>query len=139
MSRVLISGTFNLLHPGHVQLIEYGASFGQVTVAINSQEYLERKYGDLAVAQEHREYILRAIKWVDDVVVFTEEHPGWLIERLRPDFYVRGPDYRSVVLPEQEYLDRAGSQLVIFPGKKIYNGSDLKHTLEVDRPKSIRS
>lgn len=139
MSVVLITGTFNLLHPGHVQLIEYGSTFGKVIVGINSQDYLVRKYGDLAVAEEHRVYILNAIRWVSNVVVFPEEHPGYLIERLQPDYYVRGPDYADTILPEADHIARANTQLVIFPGNKIYNGSELKHILAVDKPKSIRS
>lgn len=139
MSVVLITGTFNLLHPGHVQLIEYGSTFGKVVVGINSQDYLVRKYGDLAVAEEHRIYILSAIRWVSNVVVFPEEHPGYLIERLRPDYYVRGPDYANTILPEADHIARAGSQLIIFPGNKIYNGSDLKHTLVADKLRSTHS
>lgn len=123
---VLVTGTFNVLHAGHVQLLEYASTFGKVTVGINADSYLHGKYGsDKTVPMLNRAYLLRSIKFVDEVVVFTADDPSELIRQLKPQFFVRGPDYGGVELVEQVALDEVGAQLIIHCGDKIHNASSL--------------
>lgn len=123
---VLCTGTFNVLHAGHVQLIEYASQFGKVTIGINSDRYLYSKYGkDKTIKDEYRKYMLESIKYVDSVVIFNEDNPSALIRKLKPKIYVRGPDYKNKSLIEQAALDEVGSVLIIYPAGKIFNASDL--------------
>lgn len=111
---VLVTGTFNICHSGHVRLLEFASRFGRVVVGINSDNYLWKKYGkDKTVMASSRAYVLKSIRYVDDVVIFTEDHPGKLIEKVKPDFYVKGPDYKNVELPEEFSIHLAGSKLII--------------------------
>lgn len=122
---VLVSGCFQIVHAGHCELFEFASQFGKVTVAINADSYLERKYNGRVVPLLNRAYVLKCNKYIDKVVVFPEDHPGKLIRRLKPDIYVRGPDYAGAELPEQDSLDEIGCRLVIHHTSKISDSSKL--------------
>lgn len=126
MTDVLVTGTFNVLHAGHVELLEFASQHGSVTVGINSDAYLHGKYGeDKTVPMLNRAYVLQALRCVDEVVIFTQDDPSELIRQLRPRIFVRGPDYAGVELPEQDALDDIGAQLVVHCAEKIQNASTL--------------
>ena len=111
---VLVTGTFNICHSGHVRLLEFASRFGRVVVGINSDEYLWKKYGkNKTIKTSDRAYVLKSIRYVDEVVIFTEDHPGKLIEKVKPDFYVKGPDYKDVELPEEFSIHLVGCKLII--------------------------
>ena len=122
---MLVTGTFNLVHAGHVRLLEFASRYGLVTVGINSDPYLAKKYGDKTVPLVDRAYLLRSNRFVQNVVVFTEDTPASLIRKLRPKYFVRGPDYKGVVLPEQEAIKQTGCTLIIQSAPKEYNSSEL--------------
>lgn len=133
MTEVLVTGTFNVLHAEHIQLLEFASRWGKVTVGVNADPYLQRKYGDRAVPLVNRAYVLRSNRFVDEVVVFPEDDPGKLIRRLRPKYYVRGPDYRGVPLVEQAALDEVRAKLLIRPGGRELSSESLVQEM----PKSV--
>lgn len=124
-TEVLVTGTFNLLHAGHIRLLEFASRYGLVTVGINSDSYLLEKYGDKTVPLVDRSFVLRSNRFVHNVVVFNERHPGKLILKLKPDFYVKGPDYKDVPLPEDTAISQTGCKLIVQPAEKEYNSSEL--------------
>lgn len=128
-TEVLVSGCFALCHAGHVQLLEFASKFGKVTVGINADNYLDKKYGDLAVPLMNRVYVLKHITFVDKVVVFSESDPSKLIRKLKPRYYIKGPDYRGVELPEASACLEVDTQIVIQPAEKIHDSSELLHKL----------
>ena len=127
---MLVTGTFNIVHAGHVELLEYAYQFGRVIVGINDDEYQRAKYGHLAVKARDRAYVLRANRFVSDVVFFSESHPGDLIRLIRPAFYIKGPDYLDKEIPEMNACIECDVQILYCPKNKIYNGSELKYCLE---------
>lgn len=124
-TEVLVTGTFNLVHAGHIRLLEFASRYGLVTVGINSDNYLLEKYGERTVPLVDRAYVLRSNRFVQNVVVFNERHPGKLILKLKPDFYVKGPDYKDMNLPENTAISQVGCKLIIQPTWKEYNSSEL--------------
>ena len=111
---VLVTGTFNICHSGHVRLLEFASRFGRVIVGINSDNFLWKKYGkDKTISASDRAYVLKSIKHVEEVLIFTEEHPGKLIEKIKPDFYIKGPDYKNVDLKEEFSIHLTGCKLII--------------------------
>ncbi len=96
-----------------------------MTVGINAQSYLDGKYGSRAVAQNDRIFVLESNRWVSEVVVFEEDDPSELIRRLRPRYYVKGPDYKGVRLPEDAALLEVGTTLLIRPGIRKYSSTEL--------------
>jgi len=126
MTEVLVTGTFNVMHAGHVELFEYASQYGSVTVGINADSYLHDKYGeDKTVPMLNRAYVVSSCCFVDEVVIFTKSDPSALIRQLKPQFFVRGPDYSGVALVEQDALDEVGAKVIIQCADKIHNASSL--------------
>jgi len=124
-TEVLVTGTFNILHPGHIRLLEFASRYGLVTVGINADPYLKKKYGDHALPLVDRTYVLNSIKHVDSVIAFMEEDPSSLVKRLKPKIYIKGPDYSGVELPEENACKQVGAHIIIQPAAKEYNSGEL--------------
>lgn len=123
---ILTTGTFNLCHAGHIRLFEFCSQFGKVIVGINADPYLWEKYGkEKTIPLIDRVYVLKSCKYVDEVIVFTEKEPSNLIGRIKPDLYVKGPDYINKNIPEKDILNKLNIKLVIQPTEKEYNSSEL--------------
>lgn len=115
---VVTSGHFLYLHAGHTRLLEYCKSLGTTVVALNGSYWHSRKYGENAVPVQDRRYTLEACQYVDHVIVFDEQTPAELIIALQPDYFIKGPDYKNTVLPEQYACDLVGCRTVIYNGSK---------------------
>jgi cytidyltransferase-like protein len=126
--RVLCTGVFGIVHAGHVQLFEYCKSLGTCIVGINGDAYCRNKYGDKAVKINQRIYVVESCRYVDEVYVFEEQEPSSLINKLRPDLYVKGPDYKGKIIPEMDVLKKLNIPIVFSPGEKIQNTSSLLTT-----------
>jgi D-beta-D-heptose 7-phosphate kinase / D-beta-D-heptose 1-phosphate adenosyltransferase len=113
MAIVLCTGHFNILHVDHCRLFKFASTLGIVVVGINGDVANKNKYGERSVSEEDRQFTLLSCRYVDQVMVFHEDHPGELIRKIKPDFFVRGPDYNGIALPEQSALNDAGTTLVI--------------------------
>ena len=115
---VFTNGVFDLLHPGHVDVIIGARAQGDcLVVGVNSDSSVKRLKGaDRPVRSEgERVYVLAALAAVDAVTVFEEDTPLELIRMLRPDVIVKGGDYApDTVVGAAEVRDRGG-QVVIIP------------------------
>ncbi|MDH2426667.1 PfkB family carbohydrate kinase [Sphaerisporangium sp. TRM90804] len=115
---IATGGCFDLLHAGHVSLLRQARALGDaLIVCVNADESVRRLKGPgrPVVGERDRVDILRALGCVDAVAVFTEDTPSALIERLRPDVWVKGGDYTGLELPEAEAVRRCGGEIVVLP------------------------
>jgi len=98
MTVIFTNGCFDILHRGHMELLRYCKSLGTVTVGLNSDTSVERLKGPTRpyFSQHDRQFMLESCKYVDEVLLFEEDTPYALIEKIRPDIIVKGGDY----LPE---------------------------------------
>jgi rfaE bifunctional protein nucleotidyltransferase chain/domain len=113
---VFTNGCFDVLHAGHVGFLEQARTLGDVlVVAVNSDRSVRRLKGvDRPVnGEDDRTVVLTALSCVDYVVVFDADTPARLIERVRPDVYVKGGDYHADLLPEAELVGRLGGRVEI--------------------------
>ena len=122
---VLTTGVFHILHPGHIELFEYCASLGSVIVGINSDMYVKNKSGKILIPLIDRIYTLKSIKYVDHVVVFNEEDASDLIRKIRPYYFVKGPDYIGKHIPEEQMCRETGTTYMVTGQTKKYNSSEL--------------
>jgi D-beta-D-heptose 7-phosphate kinase / D-beta-D-heptose 1-phosphate adenosyltransferase len=115
---VAAGGCFDVLHAGHVSLLQAARSLGDcLIVCLNSDESVRRLKGEgrpLNPAAD-RVSVLSALHCVDAVLVFGEDTPSAALQRLRPDVWVKGGDYEGQVLPEAALLSTWGGQAVTVP------------------------
>jgi rfaE bifunctional protein nucleotidyltransferase chain/domain len=115
---VATGGCFDLLHAGHVAMLEAARRLGDcLVVCLNSDASVRRVKGPdrPLVSENDRASVLRALASVDDVVLFDEDTPVALLERLRPDVWVKGADYDVAELPEAAVMQRLGGRVVTVP------------------------
>ena len=115
---VATGGCFDLLHAGHVATLDGARALGDcLIVCLNSDESVRRFKGSdrPLVSEADRAAVLRALSCVDAVVVFDDDTPEAVLERIRPDVWVKGGDYAVDELPEAAVVARWGGQVLILP------------------------
>ncbi|GAA2382171.1 D-glycero-beta-D-manno-heptose 1-phosphate adenylyltransferase [Streptomyces coeruleofuscus] len=115
---VAAGGCFDLLHAGHVGLLQAARRLGDcLVVCVNSDESVRRRKGGGRPVNPlaDRVRVLRALACVDAVAVFDEDTPERLLADLRPDVWVKGGDYAAADLPEAALLQEWGGQAVLLP------------------------
>jgi D-beta-D-heptose 7-phosphate kinase/D-beta-D-heptose 1-phosphate adenosyltransferase len=114
----LANGCFDILHRGHVALLnEAKRSADVLFVAVNADESVRRLKGSSRPvnALADRVEVLVALSCVDHVVPFGEDRPTELIRALRPDLLVKGGDYTEETVPEAGLVRDLGGRVLIVP------------------------
>jgi len=113
---VFTNGVFDLLHAGHVALLEAARAAGDALVVGVNTDASVRRLGKGAdrplVAEGDRARVLAALAAVDCVVLFDEDTPLALIERLRPDVLVKGADYAPEAIVGAAEVEGWGGRVV---------------------------
>lgn len=126
---VFTNGVFDLLHVGHVALLEAARVEGEgLIVGVNSDASVERlrKGTDRPIVREReRARLLAALACVDCVVPFDDETPLALIEALRPDVLVKGADYALDAIVGADQVVAWGGRVVRVPLVPGYSTTEL--------------
>jgi D-beta-D-heptose 7-phosphate kinase/D-beta-D-heptose 1-phosphate adenosyltransferase len=116
---VFTNGVFDLVHPGHVELLEAARREGNaLVVGINSDgsaRRLGKGDGRPFVSAAARARVLAGLAAVDCVVLFEEDTPLELIRSLAPDVLVKGADYRPDQIVGADWLEAHGGRVVRVP------------------------
>ena len=115
---VLTNGCFDLLHAGHVALLEASRALGDVlVVAINSDRSVRELKGEgrPILPQSERAEVLRALEAVDAVVVYDEPTPRAVVRALQPDVLVKGADWAEDAIIGREEVEAAGGRVERVP------------------------
>jgi len=116
---VFTNGVFDLLHVGHVALLEHARAQGAVLiVGVNSDASVRRLGKDAdrpLIPAEERARLLAALASVDSVVVFDEDTPLALIRALKPDVLVKGADYERAQIVGAAEVEGWGGRVVRVP------------------------
>jgi len=125
---VFTNGCFDILHPGHIHILDQAKSYGDILiVGLNSDNSIKRLKGPSRpkVSQEDRLKILSSIKFVDYVVLFEEETPLKLIEKIKPNVLVKGGDYIPEDIVGREFVENNGGQVKIIKLLEGHSSSSL--------------
>ncbi len=115
---VFTNGVFDLLHPGHVDVLSGARARGDaLVVGLNSDASVRRLKGPERPVrvESERAYVLAALEAVDIVTVFEEDTPLELVRHLRPDVIVKGGDYAPETVVGAEDVRSWGGECVIIP------------------------
>ena len=114
--QIFVNGTFDILHPGHIQLLNYAKSLGDsLTVGIDSDRRVREKKGPTRPVNSvgDRAYMLQNLKAVDYIVIFdSDEELERCIKTVKPDIMVVGSDWKgksvigSMYSAELRFFDR---------------------------------
>jgi rfaE bifunctional protein nucleotidyltransferase chain/domain len=115
---VFTNGVFDLLHAGHIDLLEFAGSSGDfLIVGVNDDCSVKRLKGETRPIYplEQRLRILAALRVVDVVIPFAEDTPLELIKSLhRVDVLVKGGDYRLHEVVGRDVVENAGGKVLLF-------------------------
>lgn len=120
---VVVNGCFDLIHPGHIKLLEHAAKHGDLIVLINSDDSIEDLKGRRPYMEEKdRSEVLMAIKGVKSVMIFnSQEDLGNLYAFLTPDVMVIGDEYKDKQIVGREFA----KQIVFFTKLLGYSSSSI--------------
>lgn len=125
---VFTNGCFDILHPGHVDLLQRARALGdRLVVGINSDESVRRIKGSGRpfVDQEARRSVLLGLRSVDEVEIFDEPTPAELIERIRPDVLVKGGDWTPEQIIGADFVRSNGGEVKSLPLKEGFSSSAI--------------
>jgi len=127
---VFTNGCFDILHRGHVELLEKAKRLGDfLIVALNSDSSMKKIKGEKRpiLDEDDRAYILTSLKCVDAVCLFDEETPAEIINKLKPDILVKGGDYKINEVVGRESVYNVGGEVVTIP---LVEGKSTKGIIE---------
>lgn len=125
---VFTNGVFDLLHPGHVDVLLGARRVGdRLIVAINSDASVRRLKGPARPvrSEAERAYVLAAFEMVDCVVVFEQDTPLDIIRQLHPDVLVKGGDYDEDTIVGASDVRGWGGEVRIIPLTPGQSSTDI--------------
>ncbi len=124
---VTINGTFDILHVGHLEILEEAKKQGDILiVGLNSDESVKMNKGQNRPInkQEERARMLSALEIVDYIVIFNEKDPRRLLSIIKPDVHVNGSEYGENCI-EGETIKKYGGKIHIVKLKQGFSTTDI--------------
>jgi cytidyltransferase-like protein len=136
MKTVAVSGFFDPLHFGHIELFEKASKLGEkLIVILNSDHQAKLKKGKAFMPEEERKKILESIKFVDKVIISIDKDGSQCktLSALKPDIFANGGDRFNYEIPEAKVCIEAGIKIVDGLGKKVQSSSKLLKDAEAGK------
>lgn len=130
---VFTNGCFDILHPGHIDLLVNAAKLGDVlVVGLNDNSSVSRLKGEKRPIFDVRDRVsmLSALEVVDFVITFSEDTPIRLIETILPDVLVKGNDYKIDNIVGADIVLANGGKVEVVPLKKGYSTTTIIEKLK---------
>ena len=124
---VFTNGCYDLLHPGHIRLLEKARSLGDVLIlALNSDSSVRRMKGPSrpVISESDRAAVAAALDAVDAVTLFDEDTPRELIAEVIPDVLVKGADWSHFIAGREE-VEAAGGRVLTISLEPGYSTTNI--------------
>jgi len=124
---VFTNGCYDLLHPGHIRLLEQARSLGdRLILALNSDASVRRAKGPgrPLVPEDERAELAIALEAVDAVTLFDEDTPRQLIAEVLPDVLLKGADWSHFIAGKEE-VEAAGGRVLTVPLEPGYSTTNI--------------
>jgi rfaE bifunctional protein nucleotidyltransferase chain/domain len=124
---VFTNGCYDILHPGHIRLLESARSLGDILVlALNTDASVQRLKGPTRplVSQEERAELAAGLQAVDAVTFFDEDTPRELIAVVLPDILIKGADWAHFIAGREE-VEAAGGKVLALPLEPGYSTTGI--------------
>ena len=128
---VFTNGCYDILHPGHIRLLERARSLGDVLIlALNTDSSVQRLKGPSRpfFDEQSRAELAGHLDAVDAVTFFDEDTPRELIAELLPDVLVKGADWAHFIAGREE-VEAAGGQVYALPLEPGYSTTDIAENI----------
>ena len=128
---VFTNGCYDLLHPGHVRLLEQARSLGDVLIlALNSDASVRRMKGPSRpmISENDRAAMSLALAAVDAVTLFDEDTPRELIAEVLPDILIKGADWSHFIAGREE-VEAAGGRVLTVSLEPGYSTTNIVETI----------
>jgi D-sedoheptulose 7-phosphate isomerase len=136
---VFTNGCFDIIHPGHIDLLRRAREFGtKLIVGINSDSSVRRIKGSPRpyFSQEDRAAILKSLRSVDEVLIFDESTPERLIGEVKPDVLIKGGDWQTGEIVGADFVQSYGGRVLSLPLKEGYSSSAVVE--KIKRNQSVK-
>ena len=133
---VFTNGCYDILHPGHIRLLEAAKSMGDVLIlALNTDSSVQRLKGPTRPFMRERERaaLAEALEAVDAVTLFDEDTPRELIAALLPDILIKGADWSHFIAGREE-VEAAGGKVLALPLEPGYSTTEIIDSVLVREP-----
>jgi rfaE bifunctional protein nucleotidyltransferase chain/domain len=124
---VFTNGCYDVLHPGHIRLLESARSLGDVLIlALNTDASVQRLKGPTRplISEDQRAELASALAAVDAVTFFDEDTPRELIAAVLPDFLIKGADWTHFIAGREE-VEAAGGKVLALPLEPGYSTTGI--------------
>lgn len=128
---VFTNGCYDLLHPGHIRLLEQARSLGDILIlALNSDASVRRFKGPNRplLSENERVEVALALEAVDAVTLFDEDTPRELIAQVLPDVLVKGADWSHFIAGREE-VEAAGGRVLAIALEPGYSTTNIVDTI----------
>lgn len=118
MKVAFTNGCFDILHLGHLEILTKSKEFGdRLIVAVNSDESVRKLKGEERPINDFqtRSNMLASFSFVDYVVEFSDDTPKKLIQIIKPDFLIKGGDYKKKNIVGNDIVSSYGGETIIIP------------------------
>jgi rfaE bifunctional protein nucleotidyltransferase chain/domain len=133
---VFTNGCYDVLHPGHVRLLERARSLGDLLIlALNTDSSVQRLKGPKRplIPERERAELAVALQAVDVVTLFDEDTPRELIAAVLPDILVKGADWAHWIAGREE-VEAAGGQVLALPLEPGYSTTGIVEEILSRKP-----
>ncbi len=125
---VFTNGCFDILHLGHIKYLSEAANMGDILIiGLNSDSSVKKIKGNGRPInnQDSRSMLLASLFFVDSVIIFDEETPADLIEKIKPDILVKGNDYKENEIVGADIVKKNNGKVVTVELVEGYSSSNI--------------